>query len=76
VALLAARALEVGNHEAANLGLSLCLPLTVMQIPHIELQDATGDKPGIVIVEVRPNRSGVRLAIRFSLDADAIAFSH
>jgi len=23
-----------------------------MQISHIELQDATGDKPGIVIVEV------------------------
>jgi len=45
-------ALEVGNHEAANRSLSLCLALTVMQISHIELQDATGDKPGIVIVEV------------------------
>jgi len=42
----------VGNDEAANRSLSLCLALTVMQISHIELQDATGDKPGIVIVEV------------------------
>jgi hypothetical protein len=45
-------ALAVAKREAANRSLSSCLALTVMQISHIELQDATGDKSGIVIIEV------------------------
>src|SRR5207248_7803044 len=32
---------------------------------HIALQDATGDKPGIVVVEVTRHRSGVRFATWF-----------
>jgi hypothetical protein len=45
-------ALDVGKYEAANRSLSSCLALTLMQISHIELQDATGDKSGIVVIEV------------------------
>ena len=32
---------------------------------HIALQDATGDKPGIVVVECQQNRSGVQFVKRF-----------
>jgi hypothetical protein len=34
---------------------------------HIELQDAIGDKPGIVVCEIPANRSGVRFGKRFSI---------
>jgi hypothetical protein len=44
---------------------------------HIAFQDATGDKPRIVVVEIpaRPQWCEIRNKV-FSSDADAIPFSH
>jgi hypothetical protein len=36
---------------------------------HLALTDATGNKPGIVIAEVRQKRNGARFVIGFQLDA-------